>query len=90
VPEFEKTMQLGKFGKQVIALPDKRLQQGTMIRQTIENMRGGQAIALQLMSEVLGNHRSLRFPCGNVARPRPYIASLKSKLNVYYQGISSR
>ena len=40
-PEFEKAAQLGEVRRNVQLLPDEALQQVGMIRQTVDDLRGG-------------------------------------------------
>ena len=46
-------MQLGKFGKQIVVLPDVGLQQPAVIGTPIQNVRGRQAVATDLFAKIL-------------------------------------
>src|SRR6266478_3717099 len=61
-PEFEEALEFGIIGRQVEFLPDKALQQGGMVRQVIDDLRGRQPVPLklQLVSGHVGLVRSLR------------------------------
>src|SRR5207237_9148024 len=52
-PESQEAMQLGKFGEEIVVLPDVGLQQPAMIRTAIHNMRGRQAKTTDLLTEIL-------------------------------------
>src|ERR1700730_17175530 len=59
-PEIEKFLQLWKARKQIVILPDIDLQQSLMVRQAIENFRGGEPVGFDLLAEVLRDHATLR------------------------------
>ena len=48
VPEIEEALQLGEARGHVVFLPDIGLEQGGMVGQVIEDLRGGQAVAVEL------------------------------------------
>ena len=52
-PERQKALQLGKFGKEIVVLPNVRLQQPAMVGTPIQDVRGRQAIATDLSTEIL-------------------------------------
>src|SRR5262245_7338889 len=52
-PECQEAVQLGKFGKEIVVLPDVGLQQPAMIGTPIQNVRGRQAITTDLSTEIL-------------------------------------
>src|SRR5207253_9071977 len=60
-PEFEEGLEFGIVGRQVEFLPDEALQEGRMIRQVIDDLRGRQPVPLklQLVSGHVGPFRSL-------------------------------
>src|SRR5687768_10557387 len=47
-PEVEELAQLGIVGIQIVMLPDKGLQQARMVGQVVDDLGGGEAIALEL------------------------------------------
>src|SRR5512135_3576998 len=47
-PEVEEFAQLGKIGSEVEFLPDEGLQQHRVIRQAIDDLRGGQPVPAKL------------------------------------------
>ena len=51
--EVKEAVQLGKFGEQIVVLPDVGLQQPAMIGSPIQNVRGRQAVATDLVAEIL-------------------------------------
>src|SRR5581483_1347933 len=53
LPEGEEAMQLREFRKQVVVLPDVGLQQPAMIGAAIQDVRGGQTVATDLLAEIL-------------------------------------
>src|SRR5262245_61974408 len=57
-PECQKTPQLGKFWEEIVVLPDIGLEQPTMVRPPIQNMRGCQAVTQSLFAKILRNHRT--------------------------------
>src|SRR5579862_8207309 len=67
-PEFEELVQLGKIGREVEFLPDEALQQGGVVGQPVDDLRGGEPVpfALQLEEGHVRASRSLYFP---VAQP---------------------
>src|SRR5262245_48433639 len=52
-PERQETLQLGKFGKEIVVLPDVGLQKPAMIGTPIQNVRGRKAITTDLLTEIL-------------------------------------
>src|SRR5690242_9782762 len=56
LPELEEARELGEFGEEVVGLPDKGLEQPMMIGTPVQDLRGGQAVALELPLEVLRDH----------------------------------
>ena len=52
LPEVEELVHLGKVGRQIIVLPDIGLQNGFEVRNAIEDMRGGQSIAVELTFQI--------------------------------------
>src|SRR5437660_435982 len=50
-PEFEKLAQLGKFGGEIEFLPDEALQQRGVVRQPVDDLRGGEPVAHDLQLE---------------------------------------
>src|SRR3954451_19886285 len=57
-PERQELVELGKARGEVILLPDELLQNRAVIGHAVENAGRGQAIALQLTSEVTRHHRA--------------------------------
>src|SRR5438874_1912777 len=55
-PERQKSVENGKSRTEIVVLPNKCLQHRRMIRKPIENLRRGQAIALELASKVFACH----------------------------------
>src|SRR5260370_10258112 len=55
-PERQKPIEHRKPRTQVVVLPDIRLQERRMIGQSIENLRGREAVALELAAEVSGGY----------------------------------
>src|SRR5262249_10765530 len=53
LPKGQEAMQLGKFGEEIVVLPDVGLQQPAMIGTPIQNVRGRQAITTDLFTEIL-------------------------------------
>ena len=52
LPELQKLVQLGEFGKQIVGLPEIGLQQPAMIGTPIQDVRRGQAVTLDLLDEI--------------------------------------
>src|SRR5260221_10559008 len=50
-PEFEELAQLGKIRGEVEFLPDEALQQGGMVRQPVDDLRGGDPVPFGLQLE---------------------------------------
>jgi hypothetical protein len=50
LPEREEALQLGKFGEQIVILPDVGLQQPAVIGTPIQNVRRRQAITTDLFT----------------------------------------
>jgi len=57
LPEGQEALQLGKFGKQIVVLPNVGLQQPLMIGTPVQDVGGCQAKAFDLPAEVFRNHR---------------------------------
>src|SRR5258708_9165498 len=55
-PERQKPIEHRKPRTEVVVLPDIRLQERRMIGQSIENLRGREAVALDLAAEVCGGY----------------------------------
>jgi hypothetical protein len=53
-PERQKALQLGKFWKEIVVLPDVGLQQPAMVRTPIQDVRGRQTITTDLLASGLG------------------------------------
>ena len=58
-PEFEKAAQLREVRSNVQVLPDEALQQVGMIRQTVDDLRGGQTIIAKFLLLVVAHLRAL-------------------------------
>ena len=58
-PKIEEFVQRRKRRAEIVILPDIGLQQLRMIRPAIENVGGGQSVALELLAKVLRNHSAL-------------------------------
>ena len=58
-PEFEKAAQLGEVRRNVQLLPDEALQQVGVIRQTVDDLRGGQTIIAKFLLLVVAHLRAL-------------------------------
>ena len=58
-PEFEKAAQLREVRSNVQVLPDEALQQVGMIRQTVDDLRGGQTIIAGFLLLVVAHLRVL-------------------------------
>src|SRR5215475_1217519 len=60
LPKGQEAMQLGKFGEEIVILPDVGLEQPAMIGTPIQYVRSRQAITTDLFTEILRNHFVLR------------------------------
>src|SRR4051812_11361716 len=56
-PEFEKALQLGIIRREIEFLPDEALQQGRVVRQSIDDLCRGEPVPVKLQLE--GGHVSL-------------------------------
>src|SRR6478736_1607224 len=56
LPEIEKVDEDGETGSQIVFLPDIGLQEGRVVRHTVEDLGGRQSVAFHLADEVLGYH----------------------------------
>jgi hypothetical protein len=52
-PEIEEAVEFGKFGKEIVVLPDIGLEQPMMIGTPIQDVRGGKAVTTHLLTEIL-------------------------------------
>src|SRR5580700_5427125 len=59
-PEIEEFVELGKVRAEIVVLPDIGLQEPGMIGPPVEDVGGGQAVALELPAEVFRNSTLLR------------------------------
>jgi hypothetical protein len=58
-PEFQKAAQLRKIRGEIELLPDETLQQIGVIRQTVDDLRGGQTIIAKFLLLVVAHLRAL-------------------------------
>jgi hypothetical protein len=58
-PEFQKASQLRKIRGKIELLPDEALQQIGVIRQTVDDLRGGQTIIAKFLLLVVAHLRAL-------------------------------
>jgi hypothetical protein len=58
-PEFQKAAQLRKVRGKIELLPDEALQQIGVIRQTVDDLRGGQTIIAKFLLLVVAHLRAL-------------------------------
>ena len=52
LPEIQEPVHLRKIGCQIVVLPDIGLQHGFEIRNAIEDVRGGEAVAIELTFQI--------------------------------------
>src|SRR5215216_6670846 len=104
LPEEEKLLQQRERRAQIVILPDVALQQPGMVGTPIEDMRGGQAVAVELLLEIRRSavvevfrrsavvevfHGALQPGGLQFAVHARFISSPNRELSVYDQGIGS-